>query len=221
MTMPAAEVSEPAEPGAEPEPTQAPESPLEPAEGEEPGEEPGAEPEPEQEPTGVLSEKQLAKALEQLEREATRHSNRVSEIMGEDAQALLPCELCAANMPGFRWPVAPEEEVKQRVRLAIGDALNEDWLPADDARICDGCGGRGRVRTGSLDPDHKLKLCRHCSGAGWVAVVGPGQITPPGSPSAAVAATGGDGGQAAEQPDPWGRPAGHPHYNLHPVLVPV
>ena len=41
--------------------------------------------------------------------------------LGEDALTLEPCPLCAPNIPGFRWPVAPAVEVVRAVKAAIGE----------------------------------------------------------------------------------------------------
>src|SRR5438105_13073989 len=90
-----------------PAPDSAPAS--EPAEEEEAAEGGELEPEPGQEqasppePQG-LSQKQMEKALDKLDREATRHHSRVVEIMGEDVSMLLDCPLCDPLTPGKIMP---------------------------------------------------------------------------------------------------------------------
>src|SRR5439155_19144906 len=61
------------------------------------------------EPEG-LSQKQLEQALGKLEREAERHSKRVTEIMGSEIELLLDCPLCDRLTPGqiMPTPATPE-----------------------------------------------------------------------------------------------------------------
>ena len=81
-------------------------------------------PEPEQQPDdGPSLEtqfKDMEKAQASLERENTRHRNRVSEILGENAQGLLPCPLCAGFADGMIPPVQPPDDVVEAVKQALG-----------------------------------------------------------------------------------------------------
>src|SRR5258708_39986495 len=58
-----------------------------------------------------LSQKQLEQALGKLEREAERHSKRVTEIMGSEIELLLTCPLCDPVTPG---PIMPTPATPQR-----------------------------------------------------------------------------------------------------------
>lgn len=161
--------------------------------------EPDAEPEEEEEePEGeaTVSVQDLDKALERLDREASRHANRVSEIMGEDAQMLVPCELCAPAIPGFRFPVPPDDEVKERVLIALGQPPRPDYLKDSYSRTCEACAGLGEVLTGSQVKGRDTLPCYTCKGQGWVPVGGEragGSVpmaaptaSPPGSPPVVV-----------------------------------
>jgi hypothetical protein len=107
----------------------------------EPPEQPPEQPPPTEAPT---SEADIAKRFEKLEREAVRHSNRVAEIMGEDAAQLVPCPLCFT--PGFCWPpeLAPLSAEQQiAVRVMLGEPPEPEMRQAVDKETCDECGGDG------------------------------------------------------------------------------
>src|SRR5947207_1678894 len=80
-----------------------------PPDGDEPEPEPAPEPDEPSEPEGdeqkrqakAQSERDMEKALASLDREAERHFNRIGEIMGEDRDGLVPCELCLPRIPGY------------------------------------------------------------------------------------------------------------------------
>jgi hypothetical protein len=193
------------------EPVQEPDEPEAQAEGQtEPVlAEPGAEEQ-------VLSEKQVEKALESLGKEATRHANRVSEIMGEDALALVPCELCAVNIPGFRFSIQPNEEVQRAVRAAIGLPTLETLKPDLYSRKCDTCDGAGKVLSGSLVQGRETLACVDCGGNGWKPV---GQERQSGAP---VATLDGEPAPLAAVPDDgirrdmFGTPEGDPDFEKMP-----
>lgn len=175
---------------------------------------------PEQlEPQAALSEVDVDRAIAKLEREATRHANRVSEIMGADAQELESCPLCAPAIPGFRFPVPVDDEQRAAVLVTLGVDPDPEYVAADDARACDYCKALGKVSTGSNVPEHRTKLCGHCGGTGWQMVSA--TPTPPpthenGKPPLELAVV---AGPAGPEPDAWGRPVGHKHYGLHPAYI--
>lgn len=115
------------------------------------------------------SEKRMRQATEKLDRESERHWNRIKEIMGADANALVPCELCFVKTPGFRWDAAPNEETSARVRVAIGLPDVSNYAPSATERTCDDCRGLGKVRTGSSVPGQETGKCDACNGKGYVA----------------------------------------------------
>lgn len=115
------------------------------------------------------SEKRMRIAGEKLDREAERHWNRIVEIMGPDADGLVPCELCFVKTPGFRWDSAPLEETAARVRVAIGLPDVSNFAPSATERTCDDCRGLGKVRTGSMVPGQETGKCDACAGKGFVA----------------------------------------------------
>jgi hypothetical protein len=207
-------VAEVVEPGTEP--AETPEPGDEPETTPEPTPEPEEPEEPAEEPTGALSEREVQTAMDKLAREDTRHANRISEIMGEDAQVLVKCELCAPSLSGFRFPVEPDEETKDAVRRAIGDLAAADYKASPDYYECDACGGLGRVLSGSKQADFRTVACVPCNGRGYKSRTG--TVTQlPTAPDAAVQVL--TEPQPAENPpttDPWGRPLGDPLYGVMP-----
>lgn len=145
------------------------------AEAEEAAQTPAEEPEPE-EPAG-LSEKQLEAGRKKLEAEGTRHRNRVSEILGEEAQFLVPCPLCAGFVDGMIFPQLPPDDVIERVRVAIGMPDLSNYQPAKNAHQCADCAGLGVVLSGSLVPENAAITCKNCNGSGYVVIPGEGMAS--------------------------------------------
>jgi hypothetical protein len=155
-----------------------PEAPdLEPVSPPEPGEEGEqakpdgpATPQPETEPAAPESSAELArrdKALDGLNKHVAR---RLTEILGDDATAYAPCEICTAfGTPGWRPGGDLPAEVKVVVSHALGVQTADDLEQARDTARCADCGGRGYVRTGSLVADFESAMCLACQGRGWVA----------------------------------------------------
>jgi rubrerythrin len=191
MTEPA-EPQEPQKPQEPGEPQEAPrERPEE--EEEEDGQgkpsEPGeGEPEDEsgQQPEG-LSEKEIEARFDKLRKEQERHAKRVGEILEEDAQQLLVCELCWPLAPGFRWPLI-EEEQRSAVLTAVGISPEPDLRQDKHSTVCPDCDGYGKVATGSKVEGHKSETCMACNAFGWV---GPrktmkSEVAAPAAPPAVV-----------------------------------
>lgn len=120
------------------------------------------------EPSSGGGQDAVDKAIPKLENEAKRHAGRVREIMGEDANQLVVCELCLPMIPGYRWDSAPDEPTTQRVREAIGLPSLDNFRPSATERKCDDCDGLGKVRTGSLVQGKESIRCDPCDGKGYV-----------------------------------------------------
>jgi hypothetical protein len=107
------------------------------------------------------------KALDGLNKHVAK---RLTEILGDDATAYTPCEICTAfGTPGWRPGGDLPAEVKVIVSHALGVQTADDLEQARDTARCADCGGRGYVRTGSLVPDFESAMCLACTGRGWVA----------------------------------------------------
>jgi hypothetical protein len=140
-----------------------------------------AEPEPEPEPepeasSGPRDDREIDKAYKAVQKENTRHNNRVSEIMGEDAQALVPCELCSHFVAGFRLAQVPPPEIVGRVRAAIGLPERENLRESPYHLRCETCGGLGELLTHSYVTNQETVTCPDCQAKGFV--LDPGAPTP-------------------------------------------
>lgn len=184
-----------------------------PAEGEQP-------PEQTPEQAQAMSERAMAAMMDKLEKEAARHSKRIAEIMGDDFALLLPCPLDFT--PGFIWSpeVAPvPDEVKEAVRLVIGEQPRPDLRQAPDKTTCDECDGAGRTLTGAL-PSAQYELpCRKCNGQGWMANVSAAPLSLSPTPLVPAANVNGPAATPERGPDAWGRPGSHPHWGINPADV--
>lgn len=115
--------------------------------------------------------KEQEQILDKLDREAKRHRDRLAEILQEDVLALVPCELCRADLAGWvDRTVAIPDEVKVRTRIQIGDRQPENWQADRYSRQCDTCEGLGEVLTGSQVQGQTTLPCIACNGKGWVPV---------------------------------------------------
>lgn len=129
------------------------------------------------EPT--MTEKQLEEGRQKIVRENTRHANRVSEIMGDEAQFLDPCPLCSGFVTGFIFPQVPEPEVVDKVRVAIGLPDLSNYRPAKHAARCDDCDGLGVVLSGSQVQSNVVVGCPTCKSSGYVVRAPDGSAVPP------------------------------------------
>jgi hypothetical protein len=148
-----------------------PVSPPEPGEEGEQAEPDGpATPQPEPEPAEPETSAELAKRDKALDGLNKHVAKRLTEILGDDATAYAPCEICTAfGTPGWRPGGDLPAEVKVVVSHALGVQTADDLEQAEDTARCGACGGRGYVRTGSLVPDFESAMCLSCQGRGWVA----------------------------------------------------
>lgn len=202
------------EPGSEP--VDEPETGTTPDEGGDTGDEPEDRQEPGDEATAAVSDREIQSAMDKLAREEERHAKRVGDIMGEDALVLVKCELCAPGIPGFRFPVQPDDETTQAVRKAIGDAPPEDYKQSPDADVCEACGGLGRQLTGSLVPEHRTKPCSRCLGAGWLDKTQAPTAPTPQSLDVGRAPIAETFPADVPEVDPWGRARGDALYGVMP-----
>src|SRR5438094_721881 len=167
-----AEVRRPEEGEAPPEEQPTPEPTEEPAAPQEPTEEPTEAPEPPAPPPPEgMSIEELEKVRSKLDRSATTWRNRVSELLGEDAQMLVPCELCDPTIPGFHWP--PDlEQPRDRLHESLLEVLRTpgepDYLEDPNTRQCGVCGGYGKTKTKGHVPGKKIRVCKMCNGDGFL-----------------------------------------------------
>lgn len=123
----------------------------------------------------VADERALAKRDAKLDGEKARHAKRLGEIMGEEANDLIPCPVCMDGIDGWIYP----PEVRQlppdaiaRIRQVIGLPDYTTFKQASDAQMCPDCDGLGETVTGSHVPGYEVKQCGRCKKAGWIPLRG-------------------------------------------------
>lgn len=216
----------PVEPETEPEPVQLPEDAPEP----EPNDEPTVEDDPDEgdeqarrteNASRELTEKEIEKRQQALEREAARHEKRVQEILGADADDLVKCEACPPSIPGYHYPAeqyAPGDPSRALYEMLSGGADVQMTHPAR-YETCQMCNGHGKVLSGALNEIHRMLVCPECNGDGYhdtQEVRAPVAVIPT-APTLEQA--------VAESPiadvdrDLMGRPAGHPNYSKYPIYM--
>lgn len=158
----------------ETEPEEAPAVPDEPEEEEGADDEPEAQTEtpaapPVPEP-GMMTERELEEASKKLERSATTWRNRVSEVLGEAANDLVPCELCNPIIPGFHFPAEleqPRDDQHARLLEVLRTPSAPEFALASHVQQCGTCQGWGQVLSGSRVPGKERVTCPTCKGNGF------------------------------------------------------
>lgn len=184
------------------------------------------EPEPEPEPdTPPLSEKEIEAVFKKLEKEATQHANRVSAILGEEAQDLVVCAMCAPVTPGFYFPAYLDDDVRAGIAAALGQADATQLEDDDEARMCDRCQGHGETLTGSKVPGSETRPCTMCKAKGWTTNADRVEYASTRGAQAVVTEieqhTDTGPAPTATMPayDAWQRPLGHELYGKNPVYL--
>lgn len=210
---------EPAEPEGEPEP--------------QPADEPEAGDGDQLEPEGVLvgssapqmSEREMEQAFKKLDAEATRHRNRLGEIMGDDALALAVCPFCEPAMAGFYFPAHVADERAAATLAALG-VTEQGELQHDPAcETCDYCGGMGETLTGSKVDASRTRACPKCTAKGWTSAEERQTWASLEQTKAAAAAysqpqpTTTTAAPIVPAADQWGRPPGHEFHRIAPHLL--
>lgn len=181
-----------------------------------------AEPEtPEQAPPAPTAEEMEA-IFSALEKQAVKHRERVLELAGPLAADLAPCPLCQEQAPGFYLHDLPPDQAEGRIQAIVGvlsGGIVPEYRVSEQVERCDACDGWGRVLSGSRVPEQATVPCTACTGSGHKPKLEvPGAPPPlPEQPAPQPHIPGADNGSGL--PDAWGRPVGHPHYNIHPAMV--
>lgn len=122
------------------------------------------------EPVGLTPE-QLEQLHKKLEDAAKRWRKKVQELFGEDFAALIECELCGDEIPGYHFPaelLQPENEVQERLLAVLLGPEQMQLRAATDVHACAACDGYGKTLTGSKVPKRTEKRCAACKGYGFV-----------------------------------------------------
>jgi hypothetical protein len=177
---------------------------------------------PEAPEPGPRSQQEIDALADRLRKESDRHAKRVEEIMGDDFALLVPNP--TDWTPGYIFnvpPMHPTPEQVAELHALLGDSSQLELQDAEDAEGCDKCSALGEVRTGSRKPGQETKPCIACNGSGWRTKSLPMQPLAP-VPQIGNGYTATDAAPNQFQvADRYGRPFGHPHYNLEPANVGV
>jgi hypothetical protein len=157
--------------------------------------------------------------LKKIATSAQTFRRRVDDLLGEDAQHLVACELCEPEIPGFHWPAElaqPRDETHARLLDVLRSPAAPDYVAASGMRTCEVCQGWGKVKTGSRVAGQEITACPTCRAFGYV--------PPPGSVQGEVFTADGDGGSVnaptdfgpQADADPWGSPRVMPDGQLNP-----
>lgn len=219
LEHPEGEPVTPAEPGDELEPTgeEGPESsPTEP--GDEPTPEAGDEPDgpeaPDEPPTEPVTPvgrtpEEMESLRKSLDTSANTWRRRVESLLGDDFAALVPCELCGEEIPGFHWPaelLQPETELEARLVEVLRGPATPNYPPAQNVRPCTACEGWGKVSTGSKVPGKGVVNCPACRGFGYTPPPGGAAVTADGLTGADELPALDDPEPPPAEADPWGSP---------------
>ena len=170
-------------------PLEAPDNPLEPdkppaPDADPPDENPDAEPEPEVEPieppseppaeapapTG-LSPKEREAQQKKLDAEAKRHTERITALLGDEAEDVTECPFCDPQLQGYFYDsqlATPRSEMQAAMIDALKRPLQVEYVQAENISQCNHCKGLGKVLTGSLVPRNESVACRGCNGFGYL-----------------------------------------------------
>lgn len=138
-----------------------------------------AEAPPVEAPAG-LSIEELEKVRGQLDRSAATWRKRVADLLGEEAQMLVPCELCDPLLPGFHFPAEleqPRDATHERLLDVLRAPAGPEYQDDPFTRQCSTCAGLGKTRTKGMVPGKLERVCPTCKGVGFQALDAP--ATPP------------------------------------------
>lgn len=107
--------------------------------------------EPDEQRSSPQSEWATPAGLKRLERENTRHENRLAELIGGDWAQFEACDNCGGV--GFH----PQ-----------GEGQTPDLVDAAGVEQCTACNGHGRQRYPTQVEGQRFQVCITCAGAGWV-----------------------------------------------------
>jgi hypothetical protein len=171
---PEGELPEVDEPGNHPDPDA---EPAEQIEGDEEGEsdEPDADEGDEaqrqhENEARAQTEEALEKLNRQIENANRAHARKIAGIMGDDADALIPCPVCMDFVAGAIFPPEVAQipaPVQERMKQLLGLNSWEDIPNAPWAQQCADCKGHGEVKTGSTVLGKETTRCLNCGGDGW------------------------------------------------------
>jgi hypothetical protein len=140
-----------------------------------PPEEPEPEPEPEptepvEPPPPVIDEAAMEKFYKSLGTRTTTFNNWLAGELGEQAEDLSLCPLCADGIMGHIYPpewVTPTSDLQARLLEVLKTPSAPEYRDAPNVRQCGTCAGWGSVLSGSRVAGKERVLCPTCKGNGF------------------------------------------------------
>jgi hypothetical protein len=196
-------------------------------------------PDPEPASTG-LDPKAVEEAFKKIDTRGKSYIEAIQKLLVGVDVPLSVCPCC--QIPGFVLPFDEydpgENARKDAVLKYFGDA-EDDLVQHPTMERCEPCKGRGKMKTGAVDPQNSWALCWQCHGKGYrdltmpapqppvpappvqtftPAVVPAWQPPAPAAPPAEVL-NAPQGWHANGKPgaDTWDRWPGHPRYGIDPA----
>src|SRR5882672_9631361 len=121
--------------------------------------------EPEAQQAAGPSPEEIERTIGKIKTSANTFRRRVTELLGDEAQNLVPCELCEPDIPGFHWPAAliqPRDELHAHLLDVLRTPDAPDYSQAQHVRRCQLCDGWGVVLSGSRVANKKQVKCQMC-----------------------------------------------------------
>lgn len=178
--------------------------------------EPDSDPEPEAPP--AVTEAQLRKIGQDLDREDARHLKASQKILGEFWVGNEECALCQGR--GYLQPFPPntiDPAQAEAVDGMLGRNASPTFRDHPTEVRCVVCDGWGEMLNGSRRAEQSTSACQTCMGTGHTPkpVEPPANVTTLTPPAWTPPPTGTYG--AAPNEDAWGRPMGHQHWGIPPA----
>jgi hypothetical protein len=161
----------------------------------------------------------LGKKLDQADKTQAR---AVERIAAEYDQDTVPCPVCE------RVDIAPRLVAKiagvppegwQQIMALGGTEPEPEHEMAEGVKMCDRCNGYGELDYPTRNPHMSRQNCPACAGNGYVPETQEQQTVVPIQPLPSFPTAQVSGAAVGVGNDQWGRPPGHPHYNLDPASV--
>jgi hypothetical protein len=156
--------------------------------------------------------------IKKLATASRNYSRRIVEILGDDLDGWLTCELCEAHYPGIRLPVPPDEALAAKLRSILGMPALENYRRDNQYNPCATCDGLGTILTGSKVAAHMTRTCGACKGTGYIDMRTGEAPTLNGTTTPNVHLPEPIPTEEAPDVDPWGTPLGDPDYGRLPHL---
>jgi hypothetical protein len=179
--------------------------------------EPPSEPPPPQDSLTISDELHAKR-----EKQAKTQAENVEKLANEYGQDVAECPVCE-RVDLAALIVAKVRDIPAEGWQQLAGVGGHEPAPprrmAEGVEECDRCNGYGELDYPTRNPHMQSQTCHACTGNGYVLVPQAEQPPAPVFQLPAIPSPSTPAPPAFAGNDPWGRPAGHPHYNLDPAAV--